>query len=52
MNENHPVLIALEEELAALLEQYRRRPDELNRYRVVKLERLIGEWAPTRLPVA
>jgi hypothetical protein len=52
LNENHPVLIALEAELAALLEQYRHKPDEQSRYRVVKLERLIGEWAPSRLPVA
>jgi hypothetical protein len=52
VNENHPVLIALEAELAVLREQYRRQPDEQSRYRLVKLERLIGECAPVRLAFA
>lgn len=52
MNENHPVLNALQAELKVLREQYRHQPNEQNRYRLVKLERLIGEWAPARVPVA
>lgn len=52
MNENHPVLNAMQAELRQLREQYRLQPNEQSRYRLVKLERLIGEWSPARVPAA
>ncbi len=46
MNPDHPVLNALLEQLRALNEQYSDLPNELNRYRVVRQEQLIAQWAP------
>ncbi len=46
MNENHPVLNSLQQQLHSLKDQYRRLPNELNRYRVVRQEQLIAQWAP------
>ncbi|MDM7953963.1 MAG: hypothetical protein QUV07_12220 [Cyanobium sp. CZS 25K] len=37
---------ALLEQLRALKEQYDHLPNELNRYRMVRLEQLIAQWAP------
>ena len=46
MYEDHPVLNSLQQQLRSLKEQYRRLPNELNRYRVVRQEQLIAQWAP------
>ena len=46
MNENHPVLNALRQQLDALRQQYRARPDEHSRYQLVRHEQLIAQWAP------
>ena len=46
MNENHPVLIALDAELQALRDAYSRNPNEHTRYHLVRLESLIRQWAP------
>ena len=46
MNADHPVLNALLEQLHSLKEQYSHLPNELNRYRVVRQEQLIAQWAP------
>ena len=46
MNEDHPVMNALLQQLRALNEQYSRLPNERNRYRVVRQEQLIAQWAP------
>ena len=46
LNENHPVLLALRQQLAALRQQYRSAPDEGSRYRLVRHEQLIAQWAP------
>jgi hypothetical protein len=46
MNADHPVLNALLEQLRSLNEQYSQFPNEINRYRVVRQERLIPQWAP------
>ncbi|MCP9857467.1 MULTISPECIES: hypothetical protein [unclassified Cyanobium] len=46
MNPDHPVLNALLEQLRSLKEQYSDLPNELNRYRVVRHEQLIAQWAP------
>lgn len=47
MNENHPVLQALRQQLLALRQQYRIQPNEQSRYRLVRLEQLIAQWAPS-----
>jgi hypothetical protein len=55
VNENHPVLLSLQTELTSLRDAYSRQPDEQSRYRVVRLERLIDQWAPgvsRRTPVS
>ncbi len=46
MYKNHPVMNALLEQLRSLNEQYSDLPNELNRYRVVRQEQLIAQWAP------
>ncbi|MFM7311730.1 MAG: hypothetical protein ACKO0M_00935 [Cyanobium sp.] len=46
MNDNHPVLNALRQQLMALRHQYRQQPDEGTRYRLVRHEQLIAQWAP------
>jgi hypothetical protein len=43
---NHPVRFALEAELADLRLRYKEHPSDETRYRVVRLERLITDWAP------
>ncbi len=45
MHENHPVRHALEAELRSLREDYKRCPGEETRYRVVRMEQLIAQWA-------
>lgn len=52
MNENHPVLNALESRLKALRDQYRSHPTEQTRYQLVRQEQLIAQWAPARLGMA
>lgn len=49
VNSNHPVLNALEAQLRELRLRYEHHPSEHNRYQLVKLERLITEWAPGSL---
>jgi len=46
LNADHPVLNALLEQLRSLNEQYSQLPNEINRYRVVRQEQLIAQWAP------
>jgi hypothetical protein len=46
MSPDHPVLNALLEQLRSLNEQYSQLPNEINRYRVVRQEQLIAQWAP------
>ncbi|MBM5824731.1 MAG: hypothetical protein FJ054_05075 [Cyanobacteria bacterium M_surface_10_m2_119] len=48
VNDNHPVLFALDAEREALQATYRREPNEHNRYQLVRLESLIAQWAPQR----
>lgn len=50
MHDNHPVMFALDAEREQLLEAYSRDPNEHNRYRLVRLERLIAQWAPSQSP--
>ena len=49
LNRNHPVLNSLEAQLRELRLRYERHPSEHARYQLVKLERLITEWAPGSL---
>lgn len=49
MHSNHPVRFALEAELADLRHQYEEHPSDETRYRVVRLERLITDWAPDQV---
>lgn len=46
VNENHPVVHALRQQLASLRQQYRNQPDEHTRYRLVRHEQLIAQWVP------
>lgn len=48
MNDNHPVLHALEGQLEDLKRQYASQPNEQTRYQLVRLEELIRQWVPTR----
>jgi hypothetical protein len=45
MNRNHPVHHSLVTRLESLREQYRQHPCERNRYRLVRQEQLIAQWA-------
>jgi hypothetical protein len=47
MYEDHPVLNALQEQLRSLRDQYRSLPNEQTRYRLVRQEQLIAQWAPS-----
>jgi len=49
VNDNHPVLNALEARLRESRLRYEHHPSEHTRYQLVKLERLITEWAPGSL---
>jgi hypothetical protein len=49
LNSNHPVLNSLEAQLRELRLRYEHHPSEHTRYQLVKLERLITEWAPGSL---
>ena len=49
LNSNHPVLNSLEAQLRELRLRYEHHPSEHNRYQLVRLERLITEWAPGSL---
>ena len=49
VNSNHPVLNALEARLRQLRLRYEHQPSEHSRYQLVKMERLITEWAPGSL---
>jgi len=46
LDDNHPVLNALRQQLTALRHQYRIQPDEQSRYQLVRHEQLIAQWAP------
>jgi hypothetical protein len=46
MNENHAVYESLLSRLRLLREQYRQHPSESSRYRLVRQEQLIAQWAP------
>ncbi|MFO7628705.1 MAG: hypothetical protein R6W06_04155 [Prochlorococcaceae cyanobacterium] len=49
MNDDHPVLNALDSQLQQLLSQYQHEPNEQTRYQLVRQEQLIAQWAPSRL---
>ncbi len=49
MNDNHPVLFALNAEWQSLRDAYRQSPNEHTRYQLTRLESLISQWAPGRL---
>ncbi|MEB3332113.1 MAG: hypothetical protein VKI83_06445 [Synechococcaceae cyanobacterium] len=48
MNENHPVLTALQVELRSLRDRYERQPDEQSRYRLVRHEQRMAQWIPVQ----
>lgn len=56
LDDNHPVLIALEARLAELQGAYDAQPNEFSRYQLARLETLIRQWAPDwqpdRIPAA
>lgn len=49
MNDNHPVLFALDAERQSLRLAYQQSPNEQTRYQLTRLESLIAQWAPDRL---
>jgi hypothetical protein len=49
VNDNHPVLFALDAEWRMLRDAYQQAPNEHNRYQLTRLESLITQWAPGRL---
>lgn len=52
LNNNDPVLTALQRRLGDLVETYRHEPNEHTRYEVVRTEQLIAQWAPGTLIAA
>lgn len=50
LDENNPVLIALEARLAELQEAYEAQPNEFSRYQLARLETVIQQWAPEWRP--
>ncbi len=52
MDENHPVLTALQLELDSLRRHYVSEPNEQSRYQLVRMEQLIAQWGPVGVPVA
>lgn len=52
MNDNHPVLTALQRRLGDLRETYLHQPNEHTRYQLVRTEQLIAQWAPGALNAA
>lgn len=49
VNENHPVLTALQVELRSLRALYERQPDERSRYRLVRHEQRMAQWIPPQV---
>ncbi len=49
LNDNHPVLFALDAEWQSLRLAYQQSPNEQTRYQLTRLESLIAQWAPDRL---
>ena len=49
VNDNHPVLFALDAERQNLRLAYQQSPNEQTRYQLTRLESLIAQWAPDRL---
>lgn len=49
MDENHPVFQSLAAKLSNLRVQYEQQPNEQNRYRMVRVEQLIAQWAPSSI---
>lgn len=49
LNDNHPVLFALDTEWQNLRLAYQQSPNEQTRYQLTRLESLIAQWAPDRL---
>jgi hypothetical protein len=52
VNDNHPVLNALDSRLQALRSSYLDQPNEQTRYQLVRQEQLIAQWVPSRRPLA
>lgn len=56
LEDNHPVLIALEARLAELQAAYDAHPNEFSRYQLARLETIIRQWSPDwrpeRIPAA
>jgi hypothetical protein len=52
LNDNHPVLLALQAQLRDVRHQYRQQPSEFNRYQLVRQEQRLAQWAPAATPVA
>ncbi|MEB3185302.1 MAG: hypothetical protein VKM97_05395 [Cyanobacteriota bacterium] len=51
LDDNHPVLIAMEARLAELQRAYDAHPNEFTRYQLARLESLIRQWSPDWRPV-
>ncbi len=51
LDDNHPVLIALEARLADLQRAYDDHPNEFTRYQLARLESLILQWSPNWKPI-
>ena len=49
VNDNHPLLFALDAEWQNLRLAYQLSPNEQTRYQLTRLESLIAQWAPDRL---
>jgi hypothetical protein len=52
LNDNHPVLFALDAQWRSLRDAYQQNPNEHNRYQLTRLESLLAQWAPERLAQA
>ena len=49
LNDNHPVLQSMRDELEELQSLYRHEPSDFNRYQLVRQEQRIAQWATAEL---
>jgi hypothetical protein len=49
LNDSHPVLHSLRQELEHLRSRYRHDPSDYNRYQLVRHEQRLAQWVPSTL---
>lgn len=52
VNDNHPVLHSMRQELEHLRSRYNHQPSDFNRYQLVRHEQRLAQWVPNDLLTA